>query len=132
VAPEMESLYIQSRTLEAKDLEWIRQLIDAHPGWNRTKLSVHTAQRWQWLPSPSRWLKASSGGWNHSASYRPPLANLKFPLTTDYRQLTTDSRGEPINFPALTLPERPPPKELPFVQGDKLFSLEPWSSFSYR
>ena len=45
MAPEMESLYIQSRTLEAKDLEWIRQLIDAHPGWNRTKLSVHTAQR---------------------------------------------------------------------------------------
>src|ERR1700745_4092720 len=44
----MESLSIQSRTLEAKDLEWIRQLIDAHPGWNRTKLSVHIAQRWQW------------------------------------------------------------------------------------
>lgn len=44
----MESLYLQSRTLEAKDLEWIRQLIDAHPGWNRTKLSVHIAQRWQW------------------------------------------------------------------------------------
>jgi hypothetical protein len=30
----------QSRRLEARDLEWIRQLIDAHPGWNRTKLSV--------------------------------------------------------------------------------------------
>ena len=44
----MESLYVQSRTLEAKDLEWIRQLIDAHPGWNRTKLSVHIAQQWQW------------------------------------------------------------------------------------
>ena len=44
----MESLYVQSRTLEAKDLEWIRQLIDAHPDWNRTKLSVHIAQRWQW------------------------------------------------------------------------------------
>src|SRR3981081_2737474 len=44
----MESLYVQSRWLEAKDLEWIRQLIDAHPGWNRTKLSVHIAQRWQW------------------------------------------------------------------------------------
>src|ERR1700720_152208 len=44
----MESLYIQSRTLEAKDLKWIRQLIDAHPDWNRTKLSVHIAQRWQW------------------------------------------------------------------------------------
>src|SRR5882762_7387838 len=44
----MESLYVQSRTLEAKDLKWIRRLIDAHPGWNRTKLSRHIAQRWEW------------------------------------------------------------------------------------
>src|SRR5580700_2819145 len=44
----MEALYVQSRTLEAKDLKWIRQLIDAHPGWNRTKLSRHIARRWEW------------------------------------------------------------------------------------
>src|SRR5467141_3781335 len=44
----MESLYVQSRTLEAKDLKWIRRLIEAHPGWNRTKLSRHIAQRWEW------------------------------------------------------------------------------------
>ena len=44
----MESFYVQSRTLEAKDLKWIRRLIDAHPGWNRTKLSRHIAQRWEW------------------------------------------------------------------------------------
>ena len=44
----MESLYVQGRELEAKDLEWIRQLIDAHPSWNRTKLSEHIAQSWQW------------------------------------------------------------------------------------
>src|SRR6201998_487591 len=44
----MESLYVQSRTLEAKDLKWIRRLIDGHPGWNRTKLSRHIAQRWEW------------------------------------------------------------------------------------
>ena len=44
----MESLYVQSRTLEAKDLKWIRRLIHAHPGWNRTKLSRHIAQRWEW------------------------------------------------------------------------------------
>src|SRR6202011_1935961 len=44
----MESLYIQSRKLEGEDLEWIRQLIDAHPNWNRTKLSQHIAQSWQW------------------------------------------------------------------------------------
>jgi hypothetical protein len=44
----MESLYVQGRELEAKDLEWIRQLIAAHPSWNRTKLSEHIAQNWQW------------------------------------------------------------------------------------
>ena len=44
----MESLSVQSRTLGAKDLKWIRRLIDAHPGWNRTKLSEHIAQRWEW------------------------------------------------------------------------------------
>src|ERR1700740_884990 len=44
----MESLYVQSRTLEAKDLKWIRRLIEAHPGWNRTQLSRHIAQRWEW------------------------------------------------------------------------------------
>ena len=44
----MESLYVQSRRLEAKDLKWIRQLIKAHPDWNRSKLSVHIAQRWEW------------------------------------------------------------------------------------
>jgi hypothetical protein len=44
----VESLYVQGRELEAKDLEWIRQLIDAHPSWNRTKLSGYIAQSWQW------------------------------------------------------------------------------------
>jgi hypothetical protein len=44
----MESLYVQSRQLEPEDLQFIRRLIDAHPGWNRTKLSQHIAQSWQW------------------------------------------------------------------------------------
>lgn len=44
----MESLYVQGRKLEAKDLEWIRELIEAHRNWNRTKLSEYIAQNWQW------------------------------------------------------------------------------------
>jgi hypothetical protein len=44
----MESLYVQNRMLEAKDLEWIRALISTHPDWNRTRLSQYIAQRWQW------------------------------------------------------------------------------------
>ena len=50
----MESLYVQSRQLEAEDLAWIRQLIDAHPSWNRTKLSRHIAQSWQWQNQAGR------------------------------------------------------------------------------
>ena len=50
----MESLYVQSRQLEAEDLAWIRQLIDARPSWNRTKLSRHIAQSWQWQNQAGR------------------------------------------------------------------------------
>jgi hypothetical protein len=41
-------LYLQSCQLDTEDLEWIRQLIDSHPDWTRTKLSQHIAQSWQW------------------------------------------------------------------------------------
>src|ERR1700746_778103 len=44
----MESLYVQGRRLEAKDLQCIRELIEAHRDWNRTKLSQHIAQNWEW------------------------------------------------------------------------------------
>jgi hypothetical protein len=44
----MEPLYVQGRKLEAKDLQSIRELIEAHRDWNRTKLSQHIAQNWEW------------------------------------------------------------------------------------
>jgi hypothetical protein len=34
--------------LDTEDLEWIRRVIASHPEWNRTKLSQHIAQSWQW------------------------------------------------------------------------------------
>ncbi len=34
--------------VRSKGSQWIRRLIDAHPVWNRTKLSQHIAQRWEW------------------------------------------------------------------------------------
>src|SRR4249920_3506313 len=48
MACEVGPLYIQRRRLDLEDLEWIRQLIDSRPDWNRTKLSQHIAQSWQW------------------------------------------------------------------------------------
>jgi len=44
----MEPLYVRGRKLEAKDLQCIRELIEAHRDWNRTKLSQHIAQNWEW------------------------------------------------------------------------------------
>jgi hypothetical protein len=44
----MEPLYIRGRKLEAKDLQCILELIETHRDWNRTKLSQHIAQNWEW------------------------------------------------------------------------------------
>jgi hypothetical protein len=50
----MEPLYVQGRKLEAGDLQCIRELIEAHRDWNRTKLSQHIAQDWQWRNDAGR------------------------------------------------------------------------------
>src|ERR1700752_2432141 len=95
----MESLYVQSRTLEAKDLKWIRRLIDGHPGWNRTKLSRRIAQRWEWrnhagqlkdMACRSMLLKLEQKGLiclparqkpsNNGCAFRPVLSPMTQPL----------------------------------------------------
>src|SRR6202045_5150068 len=95
----MEALYVQSRRLEAKDLKWIRRLIDAHPGWNRTKVSRHIAQRWEWrnqagqlkdMACRSMLLKLEQKGLiclpapqrpsNNGCAFRPVVAPMAKPL----------------------------------------------------
>lgn len=44
----METLYIQGRGIGADELNWIGQLIGAHPHWGRFRLSVRIAQEWNW------------------------------------------------------------------------------------
>lgn len=44
----MDELLIQGRTIRPAELDWIRQLIAAHPQWGRCHLSIHIAQRWNW------------------------------------------------------------------------------------
>jgi hypothetical protein len=39
---------VQGRLLSESDLESIRQLRAAHPGWTRQRLSIHLAEQWQW------------------------------------------------------------------------------------
>ena len=57
---------IQCHRAGPEDFKWIRHLIDAHPDWNRTKLSVHIAQRWEWR--------------NHAGQLKGSVASLRFDL----------------------------------------------------
>jgi hypothetical protein len=41
-------LLVQGRTISPGELEWIGQLMRAHPQWGRFQLSVHIAQQWNW------------------------------------------------------------------------------------
>ena len=43
-----EILQLQGRPLSAADVESIRQLIAAHPGWSRRRISEQLAGQWNW------------------------------------------------------------------------------------
>lgn len=44
----MEPIRVQGRTLTADDLVTLRALIAQHPDWNRTALSRHLCEVWNW------------------------------------------------------------------------------------
>ena len=44
----MDPLLVQGRMIGSGELDWIRQLMCAHPQWGRYHLSVHLAQQWNW------------------------------------------------------------------------------------
>ena len=41
-------MVIQGRKLKSSDIEWIRSLLEAHPDWNRTRLSRELCAVWNW------------------------------------------------------------------------------------
>src|SRR5437764_113660 len=43
-----KALKVQGRTLEAADIERIRQLLSDNPGWSRRRLSQCLAEEWGW------------------------------------------------------------------------------------
>jgi Domain of unknown function (DUF4338) len=49
-----DSIRIQGRTLTAGDLAELRDLLARHPDWNRTFLSGHLAQQWEWRNGAGR------------------------------------------------------------------------------
>ena len=44
----MDDLIVQGRVIAPDQLNWIRELIAAHPEWGRYHVSVHLAQQWNW------------------------------------------------------------------------------------
>ena len=44
----MEQFLVQGRTIGPIELDWIGELMNAHPQWGRWHLSIHIAQQWNW------------------------------------------------------------------------------------
>lgn len=49
-----ESIRVQGRDLTASDLTYLRELISAHPQWNRTRLSREICAAWEWTDEVGR------------------------------------------------------------------------------
>jgi hypothetical protein len=50
----MQTLWMQGRAVAPEHVDWIRELICAHPQWGRTQLSVHIAEQWNWRNAAGR------------------------------------------------------------------------------
>ncbi|MFM8763366.1 MAG: hypothetical protein ACKOEZ_00815, partial [Spartobacteria bacterium] len=51
----MESVMVmQGRELKPSDIEGIRELLQAHPEWNRTRLSRELCALWDWRNAVGR------------------------------------------------------------------------------
>jgi hypothetical protein len=44
----MDELLVQGRRIGPSELDWIVELMAAHPEWGRWHLSIHIAQQWNW------------------------------------------------------------------------------------
>jgi hypothetical protein len=50
----MQTLWVQGRAIAPEQLDWIRSLLDAHPPWGRTQLSIPSAEQWNWRHAAGR------------------------------------------------------------------------------
>ena len=50
----METIRIQGRDISAAQVTWLREVMAAHPQWNRTALSQHLCQVWNWRNAAGR------------------------------------------------------------------------------
>jgi hypothetical protein len=49
-----DSITLQGRELSQHELLWISKLIEDHPEWGRSRLSVHIAEQWHWRNQAGR------------------------------------------------------------------------------
>lgn len=106
---------MQGRLLSESDLESIRQLRAAHPGWTRQRLSIHLAEQWQWRNHAGR-LKDMATRTLLLKLHARGLIILPSPLKRGGKR----QRSAPGSVVQLDLPQAPPLS----IQSD-LQSLRP-------
>ena len=52
--PAVEAIRVQGRTLTGDELAWLQALIEQHPDWHRTALSLHLCELWRWRNGAGR------------------------------------------------------------------------------
>ena len=50
----VEPIRVQGRTLTGDELAWLQALIEQHPDWHRTALSLHLCELWRWRNGAGR------------------------------------------------------------------------------
>jgi hypothetical protein len=50
----MDTIRVQGREISVENLTWLREVMAAHPQWNRTALSRHLCQVWNWRNAVGR------------------------------------------------------------------------------
>jgi len=50
-----EPILVQTRSLSPADIEFIQNLIDGNPNWNRTRLSKELCRTWDWKTPRGQW-----------------------------------------------------------------------------
>jgi hypothetical protein len=48
------SMVMQGRQIGERDIDLVRSLLEAHPDWNRTRLSRELCARWAWHNAQGR------------------------------------------------------------------------------
>ena len=83
-------MVIQGRRLDESDMGMIRGLLDANPGWNRTRLSRELCARWNWHNAQGRPKDMAARTLNQSSATSTATASISRRCTRTWLPSTTD------------------------------------------